>query len=33
MKRFTKTLVAFSLCISLWGSQICMVAAQEAALR
>lgn len=29
MKRFTKTLVAFSL----WGSQICMVAAQEAALR
>lgn len=30
MKRFTKTLVAFSLCISLWGSQICMSTAQDA---
>lgn len=30
MKRFTKTLVAFSLCISLWGSQICMATAQDA---
>lgn len=29
MKKFTRTLVTFSLCISLWGSQICMAAAQE----
>ncbi len=29
MKKFTKTLIAFSLCIALWGSQICIAAAQE----
>lgn len=29
MEKFTKTFIAFSLCIALWGSQICIAAAQE----
>lgn len=29
MEKFTKTLIAFSLCSALWGSQICIAAAQE----
>lgn len=29
MKKFTKTLIAFSLCITLWGSQFCIANAEE----